>query len=144
MISFITAEETLSMRSELLLDGKIAPDDCRFDEDALEGAFHLGYKVDDRIVCICSFAPKELDPFGADGFQLRGMATDPAYRNKGIGNLVVNFGVLYLRGRNARYIWCNARREAYTFYAGLGFETISAEFEIEGVGPHKKMYLKIS
>ena len=144
MIEFITADQTLSLRNIILRNGLLAPDQCRFSEDAIEGAFHLGYMADNRLVCVCSFAPNELEPFGAGGFQLRGMATANDYRNRGIGNLIVNFGVLYLKGRKGRYVWCNARRAAYSFYSGLGFEFISDEFEIQGIGPHKKMYLKIS
>ena len=144
MVEFITADQTLELRNIILRDGLLSPDQCRFAEDAIEGAFHLGYMSDNQLVCVCSFAPNELAPFGSDGFQLRGMATLKEYRNKGIGNLIVNFGVLYLKGRKARYVWCNARRVAYGFYSGLGFEFISEEFEIQGIGPHKKMYLKIS
>ena len=76
-------------------------------------------------------------------YQLRGMATLPEYRNKGFGNQLVNFAIVYLRGQKVHYLWCNARKKSFSFYLGLGFEFISDEFEIEGIGPHKSMYLKI-
>lgn len=144
MIEFIAAERVLPLRSEFLRNGLRPPEQCRFAEDDLEGAFHLGYIIDNQPVCVCSFSPNNLEPHGSNGFQIRGMATVPQHRKKGYGNLVVNFGVLYLKGRGLKYVWCNARRNAYGFYSGLGFEFISEEFDIEGVGFHRKMYLKIS
>lgn len=71
------------------------------------------------------------------------MATSAAHRGTGMGNKLVNFGIVYLRGQKVNYIWCNARKKAFKFYLGLGFEFVSDEFEIAGIGPHKVMYLKI-
>jgi ribosomal protein S18 acetylase RimI-like enzyme len=71
------------------------------------------------------------------------MATLESYRGKGLGNKLLNFAIVYLRGQKVNYLWCNARKAAFGFYLALGFEFISAEYEIPGIGPHKKMYLKI-
>jgi ribosomal protein S18 acetylase RimI-like enzyme len=71
------------------------------------------------------------------------MATAHAEQGKGYGNKLVNFAIVYLRGKGVNYIWCNARQKAFNFYQSLGFEFISETFDIPGIGPHKVMYLKI-
>lgn len=143
MVEFVTAEQTLPLRSELLREGKVPPEKCGFEGDKKEDAFHLGYFEDERIVAIVSFLPQNREGFTGTGYRLRGMAVLPAYRKRGIGNLTVNFGVLYLRGRKVNYVWCDARKVAYNFYLGLGFEFVSDEFEVPGIGTHRVMYLKL-
>ncbi len=66
------------------------------------------------------------------------------FRGNGFGNQLVNFAIVYLRGRKANYVWCNARKKALQFYSNVGFEIISDEFEVLGIGPHYVMYLKIT
>jgi predicted GNAT family N-acyltransferase len=48
-----------------------------------------------------------------------------------------------MRGQKVNYAWCNARQVAVNFYANVGFEVVSKEFDIPGIGPHYAMYLKI-
>jgi GNAT superfamily N-acetyltransferase len=71
------------------------------------------------------------------------MATVEAHRGKGFGNQLLNFAIVYLRGQKANYLWCNARKKALPFYLNMGFEIISAEFEVPGIGPHYVLYVKI-
>lgn len=142
MIRFINTEDTLVMRSLVLREG-MSPDLCRFDGDDDENTFHLGYYIDDELIGIGSFHKKNKEGYYGEGYQLRGMATGVDYQGKGIGNQLLNFAIVYLRGKKVNYIWCNARRNACRFYQGIGFEIISDEFEIPGVGPHRVMYLKI-
>lgn len=145
MIRFIRTEDILSLRSRVLREGA-DPDLCRFDGDDDESSFHLGYFRDEELICIASFHQIGYERFkeSGKGFQLRGMATAPEYQGKGIGNQLLNFAIVYLRGQKAAYLWCNARKVAYRFYLSLGFEFVSDEFEISGIGPHRVMYLKIS
>lgn len=142
MIKFIEAQETLALRSAILRDGADFQA-CVFEGDDNELSFHLGYFVEDELVSVASFHPQSKEPYLGIGFQLRGMATQINYQGKGIGNQLLNFAIVYLRGQKVNYIWCNARRVAYRFYSNLGFEFISDEFEIANIGPHRTMYLKI-
>ena len=150
MIKFITADDVLAIRNEVLREGKLTLDECRFKNDDQEGAFHLGYFAGEQMVCIASFHPQnfknlyeENSDFEGKAYQLRGMATLEHYRGKGYGNMLVNFAITYLRGLKVNYIWCNARKKAVPFYKGVGFEIISPEFEVPGIGPHHVMYVKI-
>lgn len=142
MIRFISTDDTLALRSLVLRDG--ADNElCRFDGDDDDFSFHLGYFKDEELICIASFHQKQRENFDGKGYQLRGMATKPEFQGRGVGNQLLNFAIVYLRGVKANYLWCNARKVAFRFYLSLGFEFISDEFEMEGIGPHRAMYLKI-
>ena len=143
MIKFIAVNELLAIRNEVLREGKLTPVECIFPSDNLPGAFHLGYYAGDELACIASFHPQSYGEFTGVGYQLRGMATVEAYRGKGYGNHLLNFAIVYLRGQKANYLWCNARKKALQFYLNMGFEVISAEFEVPGIGPHYVLYVKI-
>ncbi|GAA4328183.1 GNAT family N-acetyltransferase [Mucilaginibacter gynuensis] len=143
MVKFIKVEELLPIRNEVLREGKLTNEECIFSGDELEGAFHLGYYIGDELACVASFHPKGYGEFHGTGYQLRGMATIEKYRGKGYGNQLLNFAIVYLRGQKANYMWCNARKLASGFYLNMGFEIVSPEFEIAGIGPHYVMYVKI-
>ncbi|MBB5395987.1 GNAT family N-acetyltransferase [Mucilaginibacter sp. AK015] len=143
MIKFITADEVLPIRNQVLRDGKLTLDECRFPNDDAEEAFHVGYYKDGELACIASFHPTAYKGMEGKAYQLRGMATLEKYRGKGYGTMLVNFAITYLRGQKVNYLWCNARKKAVPFYLGVGFEIISQEFEVPGIGPHHVMYVKI-
>jgi hypothetical protein len=143
MIKFISAQDVLPLRNKVLREGKLQDYECALPLDKDEESFHLGYFVEEQLVSIATFHIVPKEGFTGLGYQLRGMATDEGFRAKGYGNMLINFAIVYLRGKKANYLWCNARKVAYKFYLGLGFEFISDEFEIPGIGPHKCMYLKI-
>jgi predicted GNAT family N-acyltransferase len=143
MIRFIPAEEVLPIRNEVLRQGRLTLDECRFTGDKMEGAFHLGYFDNDQLVCVASFHPQNYRKYNGNAYQLRGMATIEKSRGKSIGNQLLNFAIVYLRGQKVNYVWCNARVSAIKFYQNIGFEVISDEFEVHGIGPHRVLYLKI-
>ena len=143
MIKFIPVKEVLAIRNEVLREGKLTLDECRFPSDLNEGAFHLGNFEENLLVSIASFHPQNVEGHIGQGYQLRGMATIPAFQGKGKGNQLLNFAIVYLRGQQTNYLWCNARKVALNFYKGIGFEIISDEFDVPGIGPHHMMYLKI-
>ncbi|MDP9077334.1 MAG: GNAT family N-acetyltransferase [Bacteroidota bacterium] len=143
MIKFISLYDLLSIRNEVLRAGQLTPEECIFPSDNSQGVFHLGYYVEEELACIGSFHPQSYDGFEGTGYQLRGMATIEKYRGKGLGNQLLNFAIVYLRGQKANYLWCNARKTASQFYLNTGFEIVSAEFEVPGIGPHYVMCVKI-
>jgi GNAT superfamily N-acetyltransferase len=143
MIKFITGDDVLPLRNEVLREGRLTLEECRFHNDDAEGAFHLGYYVENELACIASFHLTNYEGYEGKAYQLRGMATTPGHRGKGIGNRLVNFAITYLRGQKVNYVWCNARKVAVQFYIGTGFEVISPVFDVPGIGPHYVMYVKI-
>jgi predicted GNAT family N-acyltransferase len=143
MIKFIEVEDLLSIRNDVLREGRLTLDECRFPTDKIVGAFHLGYYKNDELACIASFHPQTYGEFTGVGYQLRGMATIDKYRGQGLGNQLVNFALTYLRGQKVNYVWCNARKKAAPFYHNTGFEIVSTEFDVPGIGPHYVMYVKL-
>lgn len=143
MIKFILTEDTLNIRNEVLREGKIDPAACRFQTDDLPGTFHLGYFQENELLSIASFHPQNQAAYSGIGYQLRGMATLPRYQGKGLGNQLLNFAIVYLKGQKVNYLWCNGRKNALRFYQSIGFEIVSEEFELDNIGPHRVLYLKI-
>lgn len=82
MIRFIPVEDLLAIRNEVLREGKLTLDECRWPGDEDEGTFHLGYFEEDNLACIASFHPKQYGEFKGKAYQLRGMATLEKYRCK--------------------------------------------------------------
>ena len=142
MVRFISSNKTLKLRSEVLRNN-LPLADCVFPTDELEGAFHLGCFIEDQIVAVTSLFPNNYKDKPKIGYQLRGMATDPAFAGKGYGAKLIDFALIQLNATNASYVWCNARKSAVEFYKKKGFQISSDEFEIEGVGPHYEMILEI-
>ncbi|RZK42888.1 MAG: GNAT family N-acetyltransferase [Pedobacter sp.] len=142
MVRFISSDRTLELRSKILRKGRPL-NDCIFPTDQLEGAFHLGCFNESNLVSIGSFFPKKYNEYPEDAYQLRGMATDTEFTGMGYAAKIIEFAVSQLNATDASYLWCNARTSAVGFYTKMGFEVISEEFEIEGVGPHYEMILKI-
>lgn len=138
MVRRISAEETLPLRSAVLRKNKPF-EECVLPTDEITGVFHLGYFLDDKLICIGTFFPEDYPEMGTGGFRLRGMATDPGFAGKGFGVALINFAIDELTSVQASYIWCNARSTAVGFYSKLGFEIISEEFEVPGIGPHFNM-----
>ncbi len=142
MVNFIPFELTLALRSKILRNG-LPPEDCVFPTDQVTGAFHLAYFVEDNVATIASFFPSKYGDKTDFGYQLRGMATDTVFVGKGYGSKIIEFAISYIKKTEAQYIWCNARASAVEFYKKLGFELVSDEFEIAGVGPHYEMILNL-
>jgi len=67
--------------------------------------------------------------------QLRGMATVPSVRGKGVGRAML----AAIDAELPEPLWCNARIGAAEFYARHGWQRVGGEFEIPGVGPHVRM-----
>ena len=76
-------------------------------------------------------------PDGEPGeWRVRGMATAPEQRGRGIGAAILDALVEHARSQGATRVWCNARTPALRLYERAGFERESGEFEIPGIGPH--------
>ena len=138
MVKYISAEQTLPLRSIVLRNG-LPEAQCVFPQDRIEGGLHLGCFAGDQLVSVATIFPEDHPEHGPRGFRLRGMASDPAFAGKGYGAKLINFAIDELTSANAAYIWCNARSSAAAFYTKLGFTMISEEFEIPGIGPHFNM-----
>ncbi len=107
-------------------------------------AIHLAALDGDGAVigsCLVLPRPYPLRPDEPDGWQLRGMATAPAWQGQGVGGRVMAAAVATVRDRAGRLIWCDARTAAVPFYRQQGFTAEGAEFlHAESGIPHFRMW----
>ncbi len=137
----ISASDTYPIRQQVLVPNhdlqkaKFENDD---DEDL---SFHLGAFKDSKLVSVASFY-YERNPLFPDQhqYQLRGMATLPAYERQGLSSELLNMAFPIIKQNFCTLLWCNARLSAVGFYEKVGFKKVNDEvFEIEGIGPHVLM-----
>lgn len=142
MVKFISATQTLPLRSEILRGG-LPPEACVFPTDEMEGAFHLGFFAENKLVSVASFLPNSHSSSPDPGYQLRGMATLTGFSGKGSGTALLTFALSQLKVTRATHLWCNARSSAVGFYLKNGFRVVFPEFEIDGIGPHYEMIIDL-
>ena len=146
VIREVPAERVQPLRTEVLRDwepGRL----CVYDEDEHDDTHHFavrdqGESVRGVVTYIRRRCP-EIDD--EHGYQLRGMAVAPEDQGAGLGSRLLQVSVprLALAEPDADILWCNAREHVVGFYERLRFETIGEPFEIEGVGPHVRMFRRL-
>ena len=141
MIRFITAEQTLPLRSLVLRNG-LPEEECIFDHDTVESTFHLGYFDESgELTCILTCMKDNHGKLPKSAYRLRGMATHPDHRRKGYAAELLEAAIAHVNKQlGIEYLWFNARTIALPFYESLGFEYMSEEFDIPGIGPHREMF----
>lgn len=139
----ITAAETWPLRQAILRPGQPV-EAAQFPGDQAPATRHFGAFEAGHLLAIGSLFHAALpEKPGSPAFQLRGMATVPAARGRGLGRALALAGIAAARHAGVELVWCNARAPAVAFYRKLGFEVISPEFEIAGIGPHFRMTLAL-
>ena len=140
----ITAAQTVPLRHKVLRPGRPV-NSANFPGDEDPTTHHLGAFCGQDLLSIASLFMAEMpEQVGRKAFQLRGMATAPQARGRGLGRQLVAECIRLARAQNAELVWCNARTSAAEFYRKLGFETVGPEFDIPDVGPHFRMRLDLT
>lgn len=104
-----------------------------------DGAFALGAFECEELIAVGFIAPD-----GTPGsWRIRGMATAPHARGRGVGSKLLAGLVEHARTAGASRVWCNARTPARSLYERAGFRAVSEEFDIPGIGPHFVMELTV-
>jgi GNAT superfamily N-acetyltransferase len=135
----IEAKDTYNIRQQILRpNGDIS--DCHFDGDDKDVTFHLGAFIDENLCSVASFYldthPDIKDEYQ---FRLRGMATLEEFQSQGLSRALLQTAFPIIKKNHVNTLWCNARENAIGFYNKVGFETISAQFDIPTIGPHVLM-----
>lgn len=87
----------------------------------------------------CPWRPDDLP-----AWRLRGMATDDAWRGRGVGRVGLDAAVTHVRSEAATLLWCNARVVALSFYERAGFVVEGDEFVNRTGVPHRPMALPLT
>jgi GNAT superfamily N-acetyltransferase len=135
------ANEIADLRHRILRPG-LPRESAIFPGDALPTSQHFGAFDGSNAVCCATF---HLEPWqGEPAWRLRGMATDDAFRSKGVGRALLNFAEEMVINENPiRLFWCNARTPAARFYQSLDWKIVSDVFEIPTAGPHYVMVKRL-
>jgi GNAT superfamily N-acetyltransferase len=140
-----TLENLIDLRHQVLREG-LPREAAIFDGDRDPTSRHYGAFAPDAagervVACASMLLNQWLDE---PAWQLRGMATTPDFRGKGLGRAIVAFIESDIRqAQSVRLLWCNARVPASRFYLKMGWQVVSEEFEIPTAGPHVRMVKRL-
>lgn len=81
----------------------------------------------------------EESPDGDSRHRIRAMATSERIRGSGLGKMLIDAACDRVAADGGASVWASARTSAAGFYTRLGFEIVSAEYDVEGIGPHVRM-----
>ncbi|GJQ29913.1 MAG: hypothetical protein HBSAPP03_17970 [Phycisphaerae bacterium] len=117
--------------------------------DADDTTVHFGVYADGVLLAVASLFRAEFPaPGSRPGLsyaftgpctQLRGMATDPEARGRGLGMGLLKWCLEHARRHGESVFWCNARTSAVPFYEKGGLRVVSDEFDLPDAGPHVVM-----
>jgi len=141
VIRHAAGNEIIDLRHRVLRTG-LPRESAIFAGDALPTSRHFGAFDGPKAVCCATF---HLEPLQNEpAWRLRGMATDDAFRSKGVGRALLNFAEEIVTNENPiRLFWCNARTPAARFYQSLDWKIVSDVFEIPTAGPHYVMVKRL-
>ena len=96
----------------------------------------------DDVVCCVLAVPEACPVPVGDGEQwrLRGMASDPGVRGRGLGAAVLDRMLAEIASRGGALVWCNARTPARRLYERAGFSVVGDPWEDPQIGPHVRMW----
>lgn len=123
------------------------PENAAMHGDDNPDAIHLAAFNRDELVAACLILPHAFPqrPDEGNAWQLRGMATAPGYRSRGIGAQLLARAVDAAESRGGHLLWCEARTSAMRFYAKHGFTVVGAEYLHSESGiPHHLMVRSIT
>jgi GNAT superfamily N-acetyltransferase len=116
------------------------PEELVYEADDAPDSLHLGAFEDGALVAIASIT-REPPPGSTDpaSWRVRGMATLPEARGRGIGSELLRRCVEHARRHGGATVWCNGRIGARAFYERHGFTVTRGPFDIPGIGAHVEL-----
>jgi GNAT superfamily N-acetyltransferase len=124
VVELVAATETLELRRRVL---------GRASDDTDPRSAHAVVRLDGAVVATGTLRRE------GDGWQLRGMAVEPAMRGNGLGTAVLHALLTHVRGRGA--VWCHARIAAASLYERAGFVRDGEPFDDPVAGTQVRMVL---
>jgi predicted GNAT family N-acyltransferase len=135
IVRAVPVEAIRPLRHRILRPGQ-AFEDTVYPGDELPDTVHLGAFHGERLVGVASLYREDR---AGPGWRLRGMATEPDVRGGGFGGALLAACAEHVAGSGGGELWCNARMAAVGFYRRAGFQVVSEEFDVPGIGPHVVM-----
>ena len=135
----VSADVVRPLRQEILRAGQ-SGEQAVFRGDENPDTLHAAVSMQNRVAAVATVMrdPHPHDPQPGD-WRLRGMATSPELRNRGIGGALLAACEAHARDHGATRLWCNARVNARALYERGGLVVEGVAFEIPTIGPHYLM-----
>jgi ribosomal protein S18 acetylase RimI-like enzyme len=145
VVALVDAEVTHPLRLTVLRPG-MGPESVRFPGDDHPLAAHaaasltVGEHPGPQVVAVGSVYPDPppWEPERPRAWRIRGMATRPAVRSRGLGRAVLDALMAHAAAHGGEVIWCHARIGALDFYRRAGFVAVGSTFD-DGVAMHRSM-----
>jgi predicted GNAT family N-acyltransferase len=142
-VSKIEPEMTYSLRHSVLRPHQTV-EDCKYDTDHQDYAFHVGAFYQGKLISIASFCVEMNPDFSIKRqYRLRGMATLEEFRKLGAGKAIVTFAENLIKEQGFECLWCKGRTNVQEYYNKLGFIAHGEVFDYPPIGPHIVMYKKL-
>jgi GNAT superfamily N-acetyltransferase len=141
----VDADVTYPLRQRVLRPGK-PPDAARFEIDDDPSTASFAARTPDGEVVATAVVYPEPCPWLNDrpgAWRLRGMATAPDRRGRGIGTRVLRTALAHVAAAGGDLVWCNARVPAQRLYERAGFTTHGSPWNDPEIGPHIAMWLDL-
>jgi len=110
-IKEINWKDTVPVRHEVLWPNK-PPEFCHIPKD--DEGWHFGVYIDDELSSVASVYPD------GKSARLRKFATLQEYQGQGIGSALLNHILSFVKEKETKYFWCDARESAIGFYERFG------------------------
>lgn len=125
IITEATYGDTLALRQQVLYPEK----DIEFvklpDDDL---GLHIGIEENKELVCVMSlFIEME-----TKAVQFRKLATRTDMQGKGYASVLMKWLIDYATDMKLNKLWCNARKDAASFYKKFGYKETDQTFERSG------------
>lgn len=153
VIRRISHTETYPLRQLVLRPG-LPVSSCMLPKDESDDCIHLGLFTQNSTSPqgIVSIHPETFpdrpsqNPEDSDkaSWRIRAMAVHPDSQKKGFGYKLIQQSLCEIKNQGGTKAWCNARSHATNFYLKCGFEISGPEFNIEGIGPHFRMFRSLN
>ncbi len=136
MISTGTFLDMLNLRQRVLRPYTKA-EECVYegDKDKLSGHFY--YILNETKIGIASIYNQAQENKSDNGaWRIRGMAILPEFQGKGFGLELLDACISHAKKNDGRFIWCNGRENALSFYKKRNFFVDGDSFELPNIGTH--------
>jgi ribosomal protein S18 acetylase RimI-like enzyme len=140
----IEPEMTYGLRHSVLRPHQTV-EDCKYETDHEDDAFHVGAFYQERLISIASFCVEKNPDFSNDRqYRLRAMATLEEFRRLGAGRAVVTYAENVIKEQGVDFLWCKGRTTVQEYYNKLGFKKHGEVFDYPPIGPHIMMYKRLT
>jgi GNAT superfamily N-acetyltransferase len=140
----VDVAQVRKVRAEVLRPGG-GPEQVVWPGDAAPDTLHAAVFADGAPVGVASVMREGYPPQpGPRDWRIRGMATLPHQRGRGIGTALLELCLEHARDARAERVWCNARPGARSLYERAGLRVVGTEFDVPEIGPHVLMCLHLA